>query len=67
MVANATKIRHLLVENLAVERGKEEDNYSLAGLVLTFFSGICLEQNLAPDRAWIAKKIEDFVQLIRGI
>ena len=66
MVANVTKIHHLLVENLAVERGKEEDNDSLAGLVLTFFSGICLEQNLAPDRAWIAKKIQDFVQLIRG-
>jgi AcrR family transcriptional regulator len=67
MVANVTKIHQLLVENLAVERGREEDNDSLAGLVLTFFSGICLEQNLAPDRAWIAKKIQDFVQLIRGI
>ena len=44
-----------------------DDNDSLAGLVITFFSGICLEQNLGPDRARITKKIEDFMQLIRRI
>ena len=34
MVANVMKIHHLLVNNLAAERGKDEDNDSLAGLIL---------------------------------
>ena len=40
---------------------------SLAGLIVTFFSGICLEQNLGPDRARITKKIDAFMRLIRAI
>ncbi|MGC2160431.1 MAG: TetR/AcrR family transcriptional regulator [Silvibacterium sp.] len=67
MIANVMKIHHLLVDNLAAERGRGDDNDSLAGLILTFFSGICLEQNLGPDRTRITKKIENFMQLIRGI
>ena len=67
MVASVTKAHHLLIDNLAAARGARDDNDSLAGLVITFFSGICLEQNLGPDRTRITKKIEDFMQLIRGI
>ena len=67
MVASAMKAHQLLIDNLAAARGARDDNDSLAGLVITFFSGICLEQNLGPDRARITKKIEDFMQLIRGL
>jgi|ERR1700678_1002702 TetR/AcrR family transcriptional regulator, copper-responsive repressor len=67
MVANLMRIHHLLVDNLTAGRGKGDDNESLAGLILTFFCGICLEQNLGPDRALITKKIEDFMKLIRGM
>jgi TetR/AcrR family transcriptional regulator, copper-responsive repressor len=67
MVASVTKAHQLLIDNLAAARGARDDNDSLAGLVITFFSGICLEQNLGPDRVRITKKIEDFMQLIRGI
>src|SRR5271155_5519375 len=67
MVASAMKAHQLLIDNLAAARGVRDDNDSLAGLIITFFSGICLEQNLGPDRARITKKIEDFIQLIRGI
>jgi len=48
-------------------RGSRDDNDSLAGLIVTFFSGICLEQNLGPDRARITKKIDAFMRLIRAI
>jgi hypothetical protein len=67
MVANVMKIHRLLVDNLAAARGEGDDNDSLAGLILTFFLGICVEQNLGPDRARIAKKIGGFMQLIRGM
>ena len=67
MLANVRKAHHLLIDNLAAARGEDDDNDSLAGLIVTFFCGISLEQNLGPNRAQIAKKIEDFMQLIRGI
>ncbi len=67
MVANVMKIHRLLVENLTAGREDGDGNESLAGLVITFFCGICLEQNLGPERAQITKKIEDFMQLIRGM
>ncbi len=66
MIANMTKARQLLIENLAVARGKAGDNESLADLIVTFFCGNCLQQNLGPDRAQVTKKIEYFMKLIRG-
>jgi len=36
-------------------------------LIVAFFSGICLEQNLGPDWARIRKKIDAFMRLIRAI
>jgi len=67
MVASVMKAHQLLVDNLAAARGSCDDNDSLAGLIVTFFSGICLEQNLGPDRARITKKIDAFMRLIRAI
>jgi TetR/AcrR family transcriptional regulator, copper-responsive repressor len=67
MVASVMKAHQLLIDNLAAARGSRDDNDSLAGLIVTFFSGICLEQNLGPDRARITKKIDAFMRLIRAI
>src|SRR5271170_4048512 len=66
MSANMTKAHQLLIDNLAAARGGT-DNESLADLIITFFCGICLEQNLGPDRARITKKIDAFMRLIRAI
>jgi TetR/AcrR family transcriptional regulator, copper-responsive repressor len=67
MVANVMKAHYLLIDNLAAARGDGDDNDSLAGLIITFFCGICVEQNLGPDRTRTTKKIKAFMQLIRGI
>src|SRR6267143_4920598 len=67
MVASVMKAHQLLIDNLAAARGGTDDNESLAGLIMTFFCGICLEQNLGPDRARITKKIDAFMRLIRAI
>jgi hypothetical protein len=67
IVANVIKIHRLLIDNLAAERGSRDDNDSLAGLIVTFFSGLCLEQNLGPDRIRITKKIKFFMQVIRAM
>src|SRR5271155_4368342 len=66
MIANMTKAHQLLIDNITAARGEAGDNGSLADLIITFFCGICLEQNLGPDRTQITKKIEAFMQLIRG-
>jgi TetR/AcrR family transcriptional regulator, copper-responsive repressor len=67
MIANVMKAHQLLIDNLAAARGDGDDNDSLAGLIVTFFCGICLEQNLGPDRARVTTKIEYFMKLIRGM
>jgi hypothetical protein len=67
MIANVMKAHHLLIDNLAAARGDGDENDSLAGLIITFFCGICVEQNLGPDRIRITKKIEAFMLLIRGM
>src|SRR5580704_15430065 len=40
MVASVMKAHQLLIDNLAAARGSRDDNDSLAGLIVTFFSGI---------------------------
>ena len=67
MASSVMKAHQLLIDNLAAARGTRDDNDSLAGLIITFFSGICLEQNLGPDHTRITKKIEDFLRVIRGV
>jgi AcrR family transcriptional regulator len=67
MITNMTKAHQLLIDNLTAARGEAGDNESLADLIITFFYGICLEQNLSPDRARVTKKIEHFMKLIRGM
>jgi len=65
MLANVATVHRLLLDNLAAARGETEKNEPLAGLIVTFFSGLCLEQNLGPERTRVAQKIEDFMQLLR--
>ena len=67
MVANMTKAHRLLIDNLTVKRGEAGANQSLADLFITFFRGICLEQNLSPDRARVTKKTRHFMKLTRGM
>jgi AcrR family transcriptional regulator len=66
MIANMTKAHQFLIDNLAATGGEADDNEILADLIITFFCGICLEQNLGPDRTQVGKKIEAFMLLIRG-
>jgi AcrR family transcriptional regulator len=67
MIGSMTKAHQLLIDNLTAASGEAGDNESLADLIITFFCGICLEQNLSPDRAQVTKKIERFMKLIRGM
>jgi TetR/AcrR family transcriptional regulator, copper-responsive repressor len=67
MIGSVTEIKRQLMRNLSAARGKSKDNQALANLVITFFSGICLEQNLRTTEKQIAKKITHFMRLILAI
>src|SRR5580704_11362966 len=64
MIANMTKAHQLLVANLAAARGGTDDNESLAGLIITFFCGICLRRSRwkAPRNEAEAVVAEDAVR-----
>lgn len=65
VVQSAASIRTLLLDNIAAEKGSDAPD--LADLILTFFTGICLEQNLDPGEPIILGKIETFMRLIRSL
>jgi TetR/AcrR family transcriptional regulator, copper-responsive repressor len=68
MIESVRETKRQLIRNLSAARGRRgESNDTLAGLVITFFSGICLEQNLHPTEKQIAEKIANFMQLIRAM
>lgn len=56
--------RHVL-KNVAAARGKKADNEALADLIVTFYRGINVEQNLNPSKEQTAGKIARFMRLIR--
>jgi TetR/AcrR family transcriptional regulator, copper-responsive repressor len=58
------KLRQLVAKNIEAERPKMNAD-SLAELVLTFFTGLSMEQNLSSSRAGIVRKIDDLMKIIR--
>jgi hypothetical protein len=59
-------VKQHLVKNLVMTGQRRTDNDALADLILTFFSGICILQNLGPSVEEIDGKINQFMSLIRG-
>jgi hypothetical protein len=64
-VAGNTKVKKLLQANVAAEK-PEMDVRSLCELIFVFFSGICIEANLSPDRKRARRKMKDFMQVLRA-
>jgi poly(A) polymerase Pap1 len=57
-------LKRLITENIKAEESRMNAN-ELADLVVTFFTGLSLEQNLKASRASVARKVENFMMLIR--
>jgi TetR/AcrR family transcriptional regulator, copper-responsive repressor len=67
IIGSVMRIKRQLIGNLAAVRGKSDNsNDALASIVITFFAGICLEQNLNPNEKQTARKITEFMRLIRA-
>jgi AcrR family transcriptional regulator len=65
IAAGCAKLNQLLRANVAFEKPKMDVN-SLCELISAFFSGICIEANLNPDRKRAQRKIWDFMQMLRA-
>jgi TetR/AcrR family transcriptional regulator, copper-responsive repressor len=67
MIGNVRLISQQLVRNLRMARGKRSDNQAIADLIITFFCGISVEQNVDSTGEMIADKVTYFMRLIRAM
>ena len=63
---NLAKIKQLLVKNIKVEQTKMSPE-AVAGIVATFFSGLCVEQNMRTARSSSPRKIRQFMHMLRQL
>jgi TetR/AcrR family transcriptional regulator, copper-responsive repressor len=67
IVANSLKpLRQHLIKNIEAERPRMPAE-SLAEIVMTFFAGTSLEQNLASSRTAGSRKIKFFIRIMRTL
>jgi TetR/AcrR family transcriptional regulator, copper-responsive repressor len=57
-------LKRIIATNIEAE-GPRMNASELADLVVTFFTGLCMEQNLKASRASVIRKIESFMALLR--
>jgi AcrR family transcriptional regulator len=65
-----TENRALLQQLLAMNIEAEKPNMApsaIAEMVLSFFSGLCIERNLKGGKASPTRKIENFMKALRGL
>jgi AcrR family transcriptional regulator len=60
------KLKQLIAKNIEVERPKMDAN-SIAELVVTFFTGLSMEQNLRSSPASVVRKIDDLMNIARTL
>ncbi len=65
ILASQRRLKHLIARNVAVELPKI-DPASAADVVLTFFNGLCIEQNLNRSKASTERKLQSLMRVIRN-
>jgi TetR/AcrR family transcriptional regulator, copper-responsive repressor len=60
------QLKQLIAKNIEAERPKADVN-DLAGMVLTFFTGLSVEQNLKSSRASTGRRIDSLMQVLRSL
>src|ERR1700678_86059 len=63
---NRTLLQHLLAMNIEAEKPKMAPS-AIAEMVLSFFSGLCIERNLKSGKTSSNRKIENFMTALRGL
>jgi AcrR family transcriptional regulator len=63
---NRALLERLLAMNIQVEKPKMAPS-AIAEMVLSFFSGLCIERNLKSGKASSTRKIENFMTALRSL
>jgi AcrR family transcriptional regulator len=63
---NRALLQRLLAMNIEAEEPKMAPS-AIAELVLSFFSGLCIERNLKSDKASSTRKVENFITALRKL
>src|SRR6201996_253337 len=63
---NRSLLQRLLAMNIEAERPKMAPS-AIAEMVLSFFSGLCIERNLKSGKASSTRKIENFMTALRSL
>jgi hypothetical protein len=60
------QLKQLIASNIEAEKPKADVN-DLAGMVLTFFTGLSLEQNLKSSRTNTGRKVDNLMRVLRRL
>jgi AcrR family transcriptional regulator len=60
------QLKQLIAKNIEAEKPKLAA-HDLAGMVMTFFAGLSVEQNLKSSRASIGRKVDNLMQVLRRL
>jgi TetR/AcrR family transcriptional regulator, copper-responsive repressor len=60
------QLKQLIAKNIEAEKPKADVN-DLAGMVLTFFAGLSVEQNLKSSRAATGRKVDNLMRVLRSL
>jgi TetR/AcrR family transcriptional regulator, copper-responsive repressor len=63
---NRALLQHLLTMNIEAEKTMMAPS-AIAEMVLSFFSGLCIERNLKSGKASSTRKIENFMTALRSL
>jgi len=63
---NRALLQRLLAMNIETERPRMSPA-SIAEMVLSFFSGVCIESNLKSGKALSTREIENFMTALRSL
>jgi TetR/AcrR family transcriptional regulator, copper-responsive repressor len=66
MTENRALLQRHLAMNIGVERPKMAPS-AIAEMVLSFFSGLCIERNLKSNKASSTRTVENFMTAIRSL
>jgi AcrR family transcriptional regulator len=60
------QLKQLIAKNIEAEKPKAAAP-DLAGMVMTFFAGLSVEQNLKSSRASTGRKVDNLMEVLRGL
>jgi len=60
------QLKQLIATNVEAEKPKADVN-DVAGIVLTFFTGLSVEQNLSSSRAATRRKVDHLLRVLRSL